>query len=177
MREVLTALVVGIFIGALLLYLWYKKAQRFSNPSTQQSISYSPQEVESLLFKAGYTIVTKQPKATIITEIDGKEHLGTLEADYLVAKEKRQYVVFIKTSQGTSDPLEPVFRRRLVELQTAFGTEALLLVDPEAGEVEEISFRFPRERRIDGLFRLLIAVFIVAVVIGIIWMLVQLRLF
>ena len=176
MQEVLIALVVGILVGALVIYLWLNKAHRY-NASSNRPVSYSPQEVESLLFKAGYTIVTKQPKASVITEIDGKEHLGTLESDYLVEKAKQKFIVLVKAGQGPIDPLEPVFRRRLVELQTAFGTEALLLVTPEAGEIEEIAFRFPHERSIDGLFRVLIGVFIVAVVIGIIWMMVQLRLF
>lgn len=176
MPELVAALLFGIFVGGLAIFWWLKKTHRLDTLSRYPN-SYSPQAVESLLFKAGYLIVAKQPKASIITEVDGKEHLGTLEADYLVAKGKEKDMVFVKTGQVALDPLEPIFRRRLVELQTVFGTEALLLVDPEAGSIQEIAFRFPRERSIDGLFRVLLGVFIVFVIIGIIWMLVQLRLF
>jgi hypothetical protein len=176
MREVLIALAIGILIGAIGLYFILRKRQP-SNHSVINSSLYSSEQVESLLFKAGYSIVTKQPKATIVTTIDEKDHLGTLEADYLVEKEKQKYIVLVKSSQKVADPLDPIYRRRLIELQTAFGNVELLLVDPNEASVHSVSFRFIRERSIDGFFRVLIGIFIVATIIGIIWMMVQLRLF
>lgn len=176
MQEVLIALAVGVLIGAIGLYFFYRKSH-LSNHPTLSSSSYSSQEVESLLFKSGYTIVTKQPKASILTTIDNKEHLGTLETDYIVQKEKEKFVVMVKTGQEAGDPLDPIFRRRLIELQAAYGTKAVLLVDPNEGSVHSVSFRYIREKSLDAFFRVLLGVFIVGVIIGIIWMMVQLHLF
>ncbi|MFA5840488.1 MAG: hypothetical protein WC890_07595 [Candidatus Margulisiibacteriota bacterium] len=176
MQEILIALAIGILIGAVGLYFFFRKSH-LSNHPTLSSSTYSSQEVESLLFKAGYTIVTKQPKASILTTIDDKEHLGTLNTDYIVQKEKEKYVVVVKTGQEAGDPLDPIFRRRLIELQAAYGTKALLMVDPNEGSVHSVNFRFVRERNLDGIFRVFIGAFIIGVIIGIIWMLVQLHLF
>lgn len=141
-------------------------------------LSTSPKDnSENLLRKAGYQILGKNQKESVLVRVDGKDHLGSLEAEYTVRKGGKSYVVVVKRGEGVFDPTEPIFRRKLIEYDRAFGLKGILLVDPEEGEIHEVSFKFPRERGIDFYFQFFIALFIIFVLIGIIWLMVQARLF
>jgi hypothetical protein len=136
----------------------------------------NPNEVERILQAAGYEIVSRQPKATVITEVNGQEHVGGLEADFLVRKNKEQYLVLVKQGEG-NDPTEPVFRRKLLELDYAFAPSGLLLLDSNEGRLDRVEFSFPRERNLDVFFRGLIWLFIILGGLGIIWLLTTIKLF
>lgn len=136
----------------------------------------APDEVERILEAAGYEIVSRQPKATVITGVNDQEHVGSLEADFLVKKNKEQYLVLVKQGEG-NDPTEPVFRRKLLELDYVFAPSGLLLLDPSEGRIDRVKFSFPRERNLDVFFRGLIWLFIILGGLGIIWLMVTIRLF
>lgn len=141
-------------------------------------LSGSPKsEVEKTLKKAGYQILGKNQREIVITRIDGKDHLGNLAAEYTVRKDNKNYVVVAKRGEGSFEPTEPALRRSLIEYDRVFGLNGILLVDPEKKEIREVSFKFPRERGIDFYFQLFIALFIIAIVIGIIWLMVTIKLF
>lgn len=133
----------------------------------------SPKDkLEQLLKKRGFQILGKNQKGTVLINVDGKEHLGSLEAEYTVRKDGKDYVVITEKA----DPTDPVLRRKLIEYHQIFGLSGLLLVDPEEETMREIRLRFPRERGIDFYFQFIIALFIIAGVIGIIWLMIYLRL-
>lgn len=141
-------------------------------------LSTSPRdEVEKLLRRSGYQILGKNQKEIIIAYIDGKDHLGDLAAEYTVRKAGKSYVVVTKSGEGEFDPTEPALRRRLIEYDRTFGLNGVLIVDPQEGKIHEVRFKFPRERGIDFYFQFIIALFILLVVIGIIWLMVNLKLF
>lgn len=133
--------------------------------------------VETFLKRRGYQILGRQPKESIIVRIDDKDHLGTLAADCRVKKNGKEYVVVVRSGEGDFDPTEPALRRRLVEYHRAFGLNGILLVDPQEEKIHLVNFKFPRERGIDFYFQFFTALFIIAVVIGIIWLLAYLKLF
>ena len=137
---------------------------------------FSAREAESLLQRSGYRIYGKKQKETIITVVDGKEHLGYVEADYLAGKNKKKYPVLVHVGEGSPDPNEPVLRRRILEHQQAFFRQGVLVLDPAQGRIHLVNFRFPREWNLDQLFRALIGLFIILGVIGIIWMLTAIKL-
>lgn len=134
-------------------------------------------DVEHLLKKSGYQVLGKNQKETVITRIDDKDHFGYLEAEYTVRKDRKSYVAVVKSGEGALDPTEPALRRRLIEYDRVFGLNGILFLDPQEEEIHEVRFRFPRERGIDFYFQFLIAVFILFVVIGIIWLMVAVKLF
>ena len=78
---------------------------------------------------------------------------------------------------GSGDPTEPELRRKLIEYDRVFGLSGVLLIDPEKNEIQEVVFKIPRERGLDFYFQFLGAVFLILLVIGIIWLMVQMRLF
>jgi hypothetical protein len=135
------------------------------------------EKTEKLLRQCGYQILGKNQKGTVLIDVDGASHLGSLEAEYTVKKNGKSYVAVLKSGEGLFDPTEPALRRRLVEYDRVFGLSGLLLVDAQEGEIHKVSFKFPRERGLDFYFQFVLALFILSVVIGIIWLLVRLRLF
>ena len=141
------------------------------------SFTWSSKEIEKLLRRSGFQILGKNQKESIIIQIDGKDHLGTLEADYTVKKGKKNFVVVVRKGEGVFDPTEPVFRRKLMEYNRVFNLHSILLVDPESEEIQQVSFKFPKERGIDFYIQFVVALFIVSLVIAIIWLMVQVRLF
>ena len=126
--------------------------------------------------KAGYKILAKNYQAAVIVNIDGKDHYGNLEADFLVQKEKEKYVVMICNGEGSFEANDPSFRRRLLEYDRVFAKDAILLLDLNREELQKITFRFPKERGLEAFFQFLTALFIIFTVIGIIWVLSMLKL-
>ena len=113
----------------------------------------------------------------MIVRVDGREHLGELAAEYTVQHGKKKFVVWVKRETADLDPTEPALRRRLIELDRVFGLDGVLIADPAEGTLTEVHFKFPRERGLDFYFQFLAALFIIALVIGIIWLMVSVRLF
>jgi hypothetical protein len=133
--------------------------------------------VENQLKRHGYQILGKNQKESILVNVDGRESLGSLEAEFTVEKAGKKYVVVVKRGDGSFDPTDPVFRRKLIELDRAFGLNGIILVDPEAAEIHAVGFKFPRERGLDFYFQFFSALFIIAIVVGIIYLMVQVKLF
>lgn len=129
-------------------------------------------ETGRLLKEAGFRIISKGQREAVIARIDGKDHLGTVESEYVVEKEKKKYVVF-----SGADPTDPEIRAKLIEADRAFGLAGVALVDCEKRKIQLVRFRYPRERGLDYYFQLFSALFIVAFVIGIIWLLIAVKLF
>lgn len=176
MQVVLLSVLIGLVLGAFLFYVlssWTRGKQEIQSAVPR----FSEKDAEAILRKAGFSILGKHQKETIITNIDGKDHFGYVEADYTVKKDRRSYAVVVHSGEGSADPNEPNFRRVLLEHNRAFSGDGILVLDLNKGELHEVYFRFPHERNIDFFFRFLSGLFIVLLVIGIIWLLVTLKLF
>ena len=173
---IILSLIVGIILGFIFFLILMRRVATRQAPKTSEVPAYSEKEVENLLLRHGYQIEQKRPRQNILTIIDGREHFGYIEADYQVKKHKNTYLVLVKTQSSSFDPNEPISRRKLLEIDYAFSPQAILWVDPDQAEVHEVNFSFPQERGIDVFFRWLIILFIILLIIGIIWLLVQARL-
>ncbi len=174
LEAVLVSLFIGILIGGLLLYLLLNSKQQAVQPT---AAGFSEKEAEALLNKYGYQVIGRQPKRSIITRFQGKDHFGYSEADYLVRKNKKKYLVIVHSGEAAFDPNQAEARRRLIEHQHIFEPDGLLVMDLATGDLTPISFRFPRPANIDTFFQYLIIGFIIVFVIGIIWLAIQLHLF
>ncbi|MFH1387542.1 MAG: hypothetical protein ABIH50_07745 [bacterium] len=141
------------------------------------STSPKNSEAEKLLKKNGYEILSRNKKESVVIHYNGKDHFSSLEADYVARKAKQRFVVFEKKGEGSIDPTEPALRRKLIELERVFGLNGILLVDPEEGEIEPVTFKFPKDRGLDFYFQFLAALCIIGIVIGIIWLMAWVKLF
>lgn len=176
-QQILLAAVIGFLLGTILIFLWFYMFRAKPKASSLTQKAFSEQEVEELLLKADFQILSKQVKESIIVNVDGKDHFSYLEADYLVSKGKEKYVVVVKTGEGPNDVNEPTLRRRLLEYHRCFSAQGIILLDPHQGEIHLVKFRFPHERNLDFFFNFLLGVFIILGVVGIIWLLAHLRFF
>lgn len=134
-----------------------------------------PAEAKRMLEKAGYEIKITNKKASIITKIDGRGHLGSTQADYVAEKNGKKYAVLALTGLLT-DPAEPSVRRKLLECALAFKALGLIYVDLDKAEIHEIAFEFPKEAG-EYFFQFFLVFFVIGALIGIIWLMVQLKLF
>ncbi|MBN2058141.1 MAG: hypothetical protein JW782_05050 [Candidatus Saganbacteria bacterium] len=174
--ELMLAAVLGALGGAGLFSFIGRLFYRSVGLTAEERPAYSEKEIEELLRRAGYQIKARRAKETLMTVVNGKERFGQSIADLLVSRKGRNYVVCVHAGAGPADPNEPMLRRRLLELDRVFKPDGLLVLGSGRGEIQLVKFRFPREWNIDKFFRILIALFIIAVVIGIIWMLAILKL-
>ncbi|MBU1026702.1 MAG: hypothetical protein KKA31_03115 [Candidatus Margulisbacteria bacterium] len=173
---VLVSLLIGVFIG-LVIFLFLSRLFFSRSSSAQSDIPrFSAKEAERLLQKNGYQVLNRRQKATVMTNVDGKDHLGYVEVDFIVKKNGKKYVAIVPLAEGETDPNEPIFRRKLMEIDRAFGFNGVITLNLGSGQVQRVSFRFPHEKNIDFYFRFLIGLFLVLGIIGIIWLLAMLKL-
>jgi len=173
---IILSIIVGIIIGFILFLILMRRSAVGQATKVVEGPAFSEKEAENLLLRHGYQILQKRPRQNILTVVDGQEHFGYIEADYKVQNHKKNYLVVVKTPSSVFDPNEPILRRKLLEIDYAFAPQAVLWVDPEQAEIHALNFCFPKEKNLDRFFRGLIILFIILLIIGIIWLLVQARL-
>ncbi len=100
-------------------------------------------EAEALLERAGWAVVGCQVQGSYGLWVGGRERPVALRADYLVEAQGRRFVAEVKTGTKAVDLGTPATRRQLLEYRVAFDVEGVLLVDAEAGRVEEVRFPLP----------------------------------
>lgn len=128
--------------------------------------------MENLLVRNGYRILSRDKKRPLLIKSDGQSHLSEITAELLVEKDKMSYAVL---SGPLLDPTDVVLRRRLTESAFVFKTTHLLYVDLENHKIHKIGLELPRPES-EVFFLYLIAGFIILAIVGIIWLLIQLKL-
>ncbi|MCB9661302.1 MAG: hypothetical protein H6726_26880 [Sandaracinaceae bacterium] len=96
----------------------------------------------SLLAAHGYRVHDAQLSVTYHPTLSGMGFAVPLRADYLVSRRGRRYVAEVKTGARAPSLAHAPTRRQLLEYSVAFDVQGVLLVDVEAGRVQEV--RFPR---------------------------------
>lgn len=174
---ILTSILLGILIGFLCFYLISKWWIKRGYVLRAEIAKFAEKDAEELLKKHGFEILDKQLRGDVITYVDGKAHFGYVQADFLVRKKRKSYVAEVKSGEIPPDPTEPSTRRQLLEYDYVFKPDGLLLVDMNEKRIHEVGFKLPKERDLAFYFQFVFALFIIAAVIGIIWLMVWLRLF
>lgn len=94
----------------------------------------------ALLEDAGFTIVERQAVVAWAPLVDGKPIDTPLRADYLVERDGRLLVAEVKTGAEAPSITTAATRRQLLEYSIAFAVDGVLLVSPESGQIQEITF-------------------------------------
>ncbi|MFA4905722.1 MAG: hypothetical protein WC645_04385 [Candidatus Margulisiibacteriota bacterium] len=129
-------------------------------------------EAENLLIRNSYRILARDNKRPLLIKTDGQSHLSEITAELLVEKEKTSYAVL---SGPLLDPTDMVLRRRFTEAAFVFKTPQLLYIDLENHKIHKIKLELPRPDS-EVFLLYLVALFIILMIAGIIWLLIQLRL-
>ncbi|OGC06541.1 hypothetical protein A2526_06545 [candidate division WOR-1 bacterium RIFOXYD2_FULL_36_8] len=172
MNNYLIILGLGMCLGLVGFYLAYKF---LSKKNSLSQIDYNSKEAESFLEKRGFQIIEKGRQSSVVIYVDGKGHLGSERADFIVERERKRYVVKVVNEIGI-DPVESAMRRKLVEFSKLFPGLEILFLDLNAGELHEIKFKFPKSEK-EILFMVFVGVFIIAVISVIVVLLIQMGLF
>jgi len=175
--QITLAVFVGLLCGAFLFFIFHRLMIRGKYVAQTEKPLFDEKVAETLLKKQGFSILGKKLSETVITNINGKDHLGYIKADYLVEKLKKRAPVLVYAGEGSPDLNEENFRRRLIELDRAFCLDRVVCLDLNKMEIYQTAFRFPHERNLDFYFRFVLAMFILLVIVGIIWLLVTLKLY
>jgi hypothetical protein len=100
-------------------------------------------EAAAMLERAGWTVLAQQVQGSYELWAGGVTRVIGLRADYVVEAGGRRFVAEVKTGQRAVELSNPATRRQLLEYRMAFDVEGVLLVDAEAGRVDEVRFPLP----------------------------------
>lgn len=172
-------IVVCIIIGAgfgMALTLYFARVFRNKRyTDIAEHAHFAEKEAESFLQKHGFTIIERQKRAPVITYIDGKSHLSYVQADFIVKKDNRCYVVEVKTG-GMADPAEPIVRRQLLEYDYVFNLDGIIFLNMEQKTLQYIEFEMPKGDDNMPFIKTVLGVLIFLMFIGLLVLLRQLRL-
>jgi len=137
-------LISGIFLGIVGFYLFYKflSKKKLLTPADCNS-----RDAEDFLKKRGFQIVEKKRQSSVVVYVNGKGHLNTEAADFIVERDRKRFP----------------------------GLEILLL-NLNGGELQEIKLKFPKSET-ELLFTVFVASFIVLGIVALVVLLVQLKLY
>jgi hypothetical protein len=173
--SILTML-IGIAIGWVSLYfigaLWARL--RFSRGVGEGQ--FSEEEAEKILESRGFKIIDKQRRQEIITYVDGKPHVGFVQADFIVSKHGKTYVAEVRGGSYAPDPTDSAVRRQLLEYDFVYNPDGILLVDMVDRRIHMIEFGLP-EQRTERFALVVVGLIIISVLTGLLFLYIQLKLF
>lgn len=132
-------LILGIIIGGFLFYNISKALQSVKIKRMLAKAKKAEREAIYLLKKNGFNVIGIQVKRNIMTYIDGKPYSGYVKVDFLAQKNRKKYVVEVKTGQQTR-ATQSLVRRQLLEYFLVYNPQGILLLDMERKKIQTIEF-------------------------------------
>ena len=132
-------------LGAALSWLvlrWRARRRRLVQRRAAERGRLAELSAPKALASLGYKAVERHPRLTYEWRIDGRKRQTNLEADLLVQRGRRRYLVEVKTGKG-ADPSHAATRRQLLEYQTFYPVDGLFLLDGDRGRLMRIDFPRP----------------------------------
>lgn len=171
-------LLIGVGLGAFIVYFLTSRFGSRRKIIPSEPHIFSLQDAEEVLKKSGFKIIEKDLKKSIVINVDGRDHLGIVPADFVVGRDKKRFLVIARGGSFTIDPTIPALRRELLEAQTVYNTEELILLNMSDQSIHEIRFEFIQSKNfMEKILRVVFIIFFIAVVIAILWLMVYLKLF
>lgn len=136
-------LILGILLGSFLFFYIARKVKRIKIKRMLAIAKRGEKNAISFLIKAGYDIVDIQKKLPITIKIDGRPYSSYVQADFVVKKGRKKYVVEVKTGKKTR-ATTAIVRRQLLEYYLVFNPHGILLLDMENGTLKEIEFQWQK---------------------------------
>lgn len=137
--------IAGIIIGAILLYNIIKLVQSHAARHRVLKAGRAEAAARKFLESQGYIIMAVQERVPILTKINGKPHKSHIQADLIVKKNKKVYVVDVKTGEVAQRPASPDNRRQLLEYFLVYRPDGVLVLDMDSQKIYQMEFeiRFP----------------------------------
>lgn|GEM_PF-281070 len=165
--------ILGIVTGVAFLYWLLIKIDSLRRSKMVKKAKRAEKEAAKVLQREGYNIKAIQQRATVYTEVDGKEQKNLVTADYLVSKKGKTFVVEVKTGKQTARVTASRIRRQLLEYFLIFRPHGIILLDMDNKKLKHVFFRtgnFPTLFKDKlGTYILFFAIFLLGVLAGIIY--------
>ena len=144
-------LVVGIIIGAVLLYNILRFGQSYFAKRRVLKAGRAEIAARKFLESEGYTILAVQERVPIVTKVNGKPHKSHIQADLIVQKGKEIFVVDVKTGEVAKKPASPDNRRQLLEYFLVYRPDGVLVLDMDQQKLYRLEFdiKFPTPKKLD----------------------------
>lgn len=120
-------------------------------------------KASKLLISEGYKIIESQKRRPIFTYLNGVEFSNWVQADYVVEKKGKQYVVEVKTGEKATQITNSATRRQLLEYFYIYQPEGILLLDMESGKIQDVQFQTIKPKKAKHLRYHLLFAFILGV--------------
>jgi len=134
-------LILGIILGGFFFYYFSKKIKSIRIKKTLAGAKKAERDAISFLNNEGYKIVDIQQKQPIVLYIDGKPYSSYVQVDFIVKKNRKKYIVEVKTGKKTRATTALV-RRQLLEYYLVFNPQGILLLDMDKGTLKRIEFEW-----------------------------------
>lgn len=136
-------IILALLAGIWLVYIITRGVQRRRLAARMAQASRRVNSAVEHLQTAGYAIEDVDRRVPVQTVVDGRTYRSQVEADYLVRRGGRRFVVV--TSGGQTERVtNRKSRSRLLEYYTAFRPNGgILLLDTEKGKVRNIQVKVP----------------------------------
>lgn len=142
-------LLVGIIIGAILIYNILRIGQSYAVRRRVLKAGRAEAAARKFLESEGYTILAVQERVPIVTKVNGKPHKSHIQADLIVQKGKDIFVVDVKTGDVAKKPASPDNRRQLLEYYLVYRPDGVLVLDMDEKNLYRLEFdiRFPTPKK------------------------------
>ena len=147
---VLAVLLLAMLVVALLWSVLQTRARRRRTRRAADRGRAAELAAPAALERRGYRVVRRHPEGRLDWRLDGEPQTAEIEADLLVVRDGRRYVVEVKTGRGTR-PTRRDTRRQLMEYALAYEMDGVLLLDADADRLYEVEFPRPVQRRVSAL--------------------------
>ncbi|MCB9528466.1 MAG: hypothetical protein H6701_08745 [Myxococcales bacterium] len=136
------AAVIGLALGLALAGRARERRRRRAAAHGRRMEARAP----AALARRGYRVIERHPALTVVWHVDGEPRELTLEADLLVARGGRRYVVEVKTG-GAAQVERRDTRRQLLEYAVHYRADGVLLYDADDDTLRAVDFPLPRPAR------------------------------
>ena len=133
----LAILLISAVTGAVLAFVFLRNQRSKQGHTSQADGKAYERKAATLLKKAGYRILDKQPILTMTLELEGKDHDFDITPDFLVEKDGERFYVEVKTWHGETPAIHHAAIRRQVLEYIAAGGLACLLIERKQTENEK----------------------------------------
>ncbi|MGB9859766.1 MAG: hypothetical protein ACPLQP_07540 [Moorellaceae bacterium] len=154
----LLGLLTGFFLA-----LWYLRRHQARRMAARlKRARGAEREAINFLTEQGYQIIDLQRRVPVVMLVDGREYKGAVQADLVVRKGGKMYIVEVKSGRQGEEPARATTRRQLLEYFLVYRPHGLLLLDMHTRKIHRISFRlgnnwYNRLERLPAVWKYLLA--------------------
>lgn len=157
-----------VIIALLFLVLRYKTIEYFNKRKVKRRFKRGNKlelDAKSFLQDKGYTVVDYQSTYDHHYQVDGIDHIATIQPDYMVKKKGKTYIVEVKTGTSAISAQNRHTRRQLLEYDYVIENDGVLLLDMENQNLQVIQFKTKAQKHSTILLKVVVSIAVIGIFI------------